>query len=254
MMRSFSFGSTSTNRVVRSARCHNMVAPQAVRAIRVPVPIVVDGVLDAPEWRGAAQVSGFVQRDPDEGVAPTESTVVFVVYDDDAVYVGARMFDSAPDSILALLGRRDAGVHADEFVFYVDAYHDRRSGFYFSLNAAGTLSDGVLYNDDWDDNTWDGVWQGRVSRDSLGWSAEMRIPYSQLRFNSAPQQVWGVNFRRMVARKNEVTFYVLPPKKESGFVSRFADLVGIDGVRPRARVEVLPYVTSRAQLGPHAAG
>jgi hypothetical protein len=231
-----------------------LVLPQAVRAIRVPVPIVIDGVLDPAEWRGAVQVSGFVQRDPDEGGAPTESTVVFVAYDDDAIYIGARLFDQAPDSILARLGRRDAGIHADEFAFYVDAYHDRRSGFFFGLSAAGTMSDGVLYNDDWDDDTWDGVWQGEVATDSLGWSAEMRIPYSQLRFRAAPAQVWGVNFRRMVARKNEVSYYVLRPKKESGFVSRFADLVGIEGVRPRARVEVLPYVTSRAQVGPHTAG
>jgi hypothetical protein len=231
-----------------------LTAPQAVRAVRVPVPIVVNGVIDPAEWQGAVRVSDFVQRDPDEGAAPTESTVVYVAYDDDAVYVGARLFDRAPDSILARLGRRDAGIHADEFAFYVDAYHDRRSGFFFGLNAAGTLSDGVLYNDDWDDNTWDGVWQGSATVDSLGWCAELRIPYSQLRFTAAPAQVWGVNFRRLIARKNEVSYYVLRPKQESGFVSRFADLVGIEGVRPKARMEVLPYVTSRAQLGPHAAG
>ena len=195
-----------------------------------------------------------MQRDPVEGAAPSESTAVFVAYDDDAVYIAARLYDSAPDSILARLGRRDAGIHADEFTFYVDSYHDRRSGFYFALNAAGTLSDGVLYNDDWDDNTWDGVWEGRAAIDSAGWSVEMRIPYSQLRFSRAESYVWGVNFRRHIARRNEIAYLVLRPRTESGFVSRFADLVGIEGVRPRARVEVLPYATTRAQLGPHAAG
>jgi hypothetical protein len=168
-----------------------LVAPQMVRAVRIPAAIVVDGTLDPGEWRGAVRVSGFVQRDPTEGAAPTESTLVYVAYDDDAIYVGARLFDSAPDSILARLGRRDAGIDADEFRFYVDAYHDRRSGFYFGLNAAGMLSDGVLYNDDWDDNSWDGVWQGAVATDSLGWSAEMRIPYSQLRFTGAATRSGG---------------------------------------------------------------
>ncbi len=231
-----------------------LVAAPEVRAVRVSVPIVVDGVLADAEWRGAKRINGFTQRDPDEGAEPTESTVVFIAYDDDAIYVGARLYDSAPDSIIARLDRRDADIHADDFTFYVDSYHDRRSGSYFALNAAGTLTDGVLFNDDWDDETWDGVWEGRVALDSLGWSLEMRIPYSQLRFNKADSYVWGVNFRRMLARKNEVSYYVLRPRNESGFVSRFADLVGIQGVSPRARIEVTPYATSRAQFGPSTAG
>ncbi len=231
-----------------------LVAAPQVRAVRAALPIVVDGVLDPAEWSGARHISGFVQRDPTEGAAATESTTVYVAYDNDALYVGARLFDASPDSILARLGRRDANVHADEFTFYVDAYHDRRSGFFFALNAGGMLSDGLLFNDDWDDDSWDGVWEGRVSTDSLGWSLEMRIPYSQLRFSQAESHVWGVNFRRLVARKNEVSYYVLRPKNESGFVSRFADLVGIDGIRPRPRIEVLPYATGRAQFGPRAAG
>jgi hypothetical protein len=230
-----------------------MVAPQ-VRATRVPRPIVVDGVLDPAEWQGAARVGGFVQREPVEGAVPTESTVVYVAYDAEAVYVGARLYDATPDSIIARLGRRDASANADAFVFYVDPYHDRRSGYFFALNAAGTLSDGVLFNDDWDDDTWDGVWDGRVTSDSLGWTAELRVPYSQLRFHDADVQVWGVNFSRVVARKNETSYLVLRPRTESGFVSRFAELVGIEGVRPRARVEVLPYVTARAQAGPSVAG
>ena len=213
----------------------------------------VDGRLDDPIWRHVERSSGFAQRDPIEGAAPTESTVVFVAYDDAALYVGARMYDAHPDSIVALLGRRDAGVHADQFLFYVDPYHDRRSGFYFGLNAGGTFFDGVLSNDDWDDDSWDGVWDGQVSRDSLGWTVEMRIPYSQIRFNRAEVYTWGVNFRRLIARKNEVDYYAPRPKNSSGFVSRFADLVGIERIVPPPRLEVLPYVTSRAEFGPHAA-
>jgi uncharacterized protein DUF5916 len=228
--------------------------PAQVRAIRLAQPIAIDGVLGDPGWQGAVRVSEFTQRDPNEGAVATESTVVFVAYDDAAIYVGARLYDAHSDSIIALLGRRDAGAHADEFFFYVDPYHDRRSGFFFALNAAGTLRDGTLYNDDWDDDSWDGVWEGKVSRDSLGWTAEMRIPYSQVRFTRQEVYTWGVNFRRFIARKNESDYYAPRPKNSSGFVSRFADLVGIERITPPARMEVLPYTTGKAEFGPHAAG
>ena len=94
-----------------------------------------------------------------------ERTDVRILYDDDALYVGARLYDSAPDSVVALLARRDRVVTADRFTVYIDAYHDRRSGFYFGVNAAGTLYDGTLYNDDWNSDTWDGVWDAKTKVD-----------------------------------------------------------------------------------------
>lgn len=164
------------------------------------------------------------------------------------------MYDSAPDSIVARLVRRDAFVNSDDIAVYLDPYHDRRSGFFFSINAAGTLSDGVLYNDDWDDNTWDGVWEGRVTIDDKGWTAEMRIPYSQLRFQENEKQVWGVNFIREIARKNERDYIVYTPRNESGFVSRFVDLVGIEKIDPPRRLEILPYFSTKAEYTHHATG
>ena len=227
---------------------------EQVRAVRVTTPVAIDGVLSDPIWRTAVRISGFRQRDPNEGTAPSESTAVFVAYDDAALYIGARLYDEHPDSIVARLGRRDAGTNSDRFTVYVDSYHDRRSGFYFGVNAAGTLNDGTLYNDDWNDDSWDGVWEAKVRRDSSGWTAEVRIPYSQLRFLRQAQYVWGINFRREIARKNEVDYIVFTPKNGSGFVSRFVDLVGIEQITPPRRLEVLPYVTSRAEFSPHAAG
>ncbi len=221
-----------------------------VRAARAARTLAIDGDLADEAWRGTSYISGFVQRDPDEGKAATESTSVWVTYDDGAIYIAARMYDSKPDAIVARLGRRDDYTGADRFTFYVDSYHDRRSGFWFAVDAAGTLSDGTLYNDDWDSNTWDGVWEGRAARDSLGWTVEMRIPYSQLRFAQAPSYTWGVNFRRELMRRNEFTYYVLRPKNSSGFVSRFADLTGIEQITPPRRIEVLPYVTSKAEFLP----
>jgi hypothetical protein len=230
-----------------------VLAPQ-VRAVRARQAVSVDGRLGEAMWHTAARVSGFVQRDPIEGAAPSESTVVLVAYDDAALYIGARMYDAHPDSIVARLGRRDAYANSDRFNVFLDPYHDRRSGVYFGVDAAGTLYDGVLLNDDWDDDSWDGVWDGRARIDSLGWTAELRIPYSQLRFREAPEYVWGVNFSRDLARRHERDFIVFTPKNGSGFVSRFPDLVGIERVTPPPRLEILPYTRARAQFAPHAVG
>src|SRR5437762_2544281 len=231
-------------------------APQQLRAVRLAggQAVSIDGTLDEALWRTAERVTGFTQRDPTQGAVPTESTVVYIAYDDAALYIGAKLYDAHPDSIVARLARRDEGTSSDRFQVYIDSYHDKRSGFYFGVNAAGTLYDGTLYNDDWDDNTWDGVWEAKVTRNAEGWIAEMRIPYSQLRFVRRSQYVWGINFRRDIARKNEFDYLVYTPKNGSGFVSRFPDLVGIERIEPPRRLEVMPYSTARAAFTPHAAG
>lgn len=225
-----------------------------IDAIRLAEPITIDGKLSEPVWHNGSGFSQFIQRDPHEGGQPTQKTIVHLAYDDAAIYIGARMFDSAPDSIIARLGRRDAQLTSDMFGFFVDPYYDRRSGFYFSINAAGTMYDGVLYNDEWDDDSWDGVWEAEVQIDAQGWTAEMRIPYSQLRFKNKDRMIWGINFRRDIARKNERDYLVFTPKNGSGFVSRFADLVGIENITPPRRVEVLPYVTTKAEYTQHLPG
>jgi len=225
-----------------------------VQTVRRQQAVIIDGRLDEAAWQQAPVIDGFMQREPVEGAAPTERTVVRVLYDDEAIYVGARMFDAAPDSIIARLGRRDSQLDSDAFGFFIDPYLDRRSGFYFAVNAAGTLMDGVLLNDDWDDDSWDGVWQGRVSRDDEGWTAELRIPHSQLRFHRQDRYTWGVNFRRDIARKNEQQFLVYTPRSESGFVSRFVDLVGVEQIRPPRQLEVTPYVTTQAAFTDAADG
>ncbi|HEU4649006.1 MAG TPA: DUF5916 domain-containing protein, partial [Gemmatimonadales bacterium] len=189
-----------------------------------------------------------------EGAAASEPTEVRVLFDDDAIYVGARLRDTSPDSIVAQLARRDRITSADRFIVYIDAYHDRRSGLYFGINAAGTLYDGTLYNDDWDDDSWDGVWEGRVARDTSGWTAELRIPYSQLRFQRRAAYVWGINFKREIARRNEEAYLAPRPLNGNGFVSRFAELTGIEQVTPPARLEVMPYVTAKAQSLAHDPG
>lgn len=218
----------------------------AAHAFRIENHVVLDGRLDDPIWDKAVAISDFTQHDPNEGEPASLPTEVYISYDDAAIYIGARMHDTAPDSIIKQLARRDVDLTADMFGFYVDPYNDNQTGFYFGVNAAGTRYDGTLYNDDWDDNSWDGVWEARTQIDDEGWTVEMRIPYSQLRFKKSDQYVWGVNFSRFVARRNEWDYKVIRPKNSSGFVSRFIDLEGIKKVDPPRHFEVIPYVTSKA--------
>jgi hypothetical protein len=221
-----------------------------IQAVRLEAPVSIDGKLDEPVWSNGHAVTQFKQRDPNEGTEPSFPTEVRVAYDDDALYIGARMYDPAPDSILARLTRRDVSIPADRFGVYVDPFYDRRSGYYFLVNAAGSIFDGLLYNDGWEDSSWDGVWDGRARVDDKGWTCEMRIPYSQLRFTRADK--WGINFRRVVQRRSEEDFVVYVPKKESGFVHRFPDLVGMTNIHPGRSLELMPYVTSKAEFLRHA--
>ncbi|MFC1501964.1 DUF5916 domain-containing protein [bacterium] len=226
-----------------------------VQAIRLNGTVTVDGHLTESVWKKSQScISEFIQSDPIEGAEPTQKTEVMIAYDDRALYIGARMYDTSPDSIIARLGRRDARLNSDEFRFYIDPYCDRRTGYYFAISAAGTLLDGVLLNDDWSDDTWDGVWEGDIQIDNEGWTAEMRIPYSQLRFHKMDEYRWGVNFRRDIQRKNESVYLAYTPKDESGFVSRFMDLVGIEGIRPTRQIEFLPYIRTKAEFTHPAAG
>jgi hypothetical protein len=225
-----------------------------LRATRAPQPLSLDGSLDEPAWQQATVYGDLVQRDPNEGQPATQRAEVRILYDADAIYVGAQLFDTAPDSIRAQLARRDNEVSADRFFVFLDPYHDRRTGFYFGVNAAGTLYDGTMYNDDWDSSTWDGVWDAKVKRNAQGWAVEMRIPLSQLRFPKKDEYVWGINLRRDIARYNESDYLVYTPKNGSGFVSRFRELGGLTGIVPPRRLEVLPYATAKAEFLDHTAG
>ena len=224
-----------------------------VLAVRTTEPVAIDGQLIEPVW-ARPPVTGFTQKDPNEGKPSTQNTDVWVSYDDEALYIGARMHDTNPDSIISRIGRRDADLNADWFYVGIDPYHDRRTGFFFGVYAGGTTADGTLFNDSWDDNSWDGVWESASAIHGDGWTVEMKIPYSQLRFGQQDSYVWGVNFGRNIERRKEEAFLVMVPKSESGWVSRFADLVGIENINPPQRFEVLPYVASGAEFLQHDAG
>lgn len=222
-----------------------------VRAVRATSPVVIDGVLAERAWQSAPVVAGLRQQRPNEGAEPTQRTEVRVLYDEQALYVAARMFDAHADSIVRTLARRDYGMRSDVFTLFLDPQHDRRSGYYFGLSAAGTLYDGTLQNDGGRSATWDGVWEGRTRVDGEGWTAELRIPFSQLRFARADVQEWGINFERSLGRGFEENYLAYTPSSESGFVSRFPLLTGLAGVSPGRAIEVMPYGTSKAEYLQH---
>ncbi len=213
-----------------------------ITAIRLSTPVLLDGKLIEAEWQ-TPPITNFTQLEPNEGTPPTEKTDVWIAYDDAALYIAARMHDKR-DSIVSRLGRRDAELTSDAFYVGIDSYHDLRTGFYFKVYPSGSFQDGILYNDSWSDNSWDGVWEASTVIDDKGWTAEIRIPYSQLRFQEQDEYIWGINFARSITRKQEEDYFVMVPKKESGWVSRFANLHGIKGIHPPPKIEILPYIVS----------
>jgi hypothetical protein len=232
--------------------------PRIIEAARRTGPIDVDGKLDEPAWATAPVSDRFVQSYPKPNAPATDPTEVRVLYDDDALYVGVRMFDAHPDSIVGRLTRRDpTSVYSDYVYVIVDSYHDRRTAFAFGVNPLGVQRDLLLYNDNSQDQNWDAVWESAARVDSAGWSAEFRIPFSQLRFAVAAadtERVWGFEVFRDVARRNERDSWAPWDPALTAVVSRFGDLDCLVGVRARVHAEVVPYASSKLTRAPAQPG
>jgi len=226
-----------------SLRHANGRVPPIAHAIRAAAGSPrIDGRLDDPVWSQALPVTGFTQRQPLDGQPATESTVVRVAYDDEAIYIGARMYDSEPARIAAQLSRRDNISQSDLFEVDFDSYHDHQTSFQFHTNPLGVKQDLVAATDfSGGDMGWDPVWDVATQRDSLGWTAEMRIPLSQLRFPNAPTQVWGIGFYRYVQRKAERSWWSYISRTDNGYASTFGHLFGLENLPQPRRLEVLPY-------------
>ena len=238
-------------------------SPPFNRTTPVPVAVAaragrgapaVDGRLDDPVWQAATPITDFTQRDPHEGQPGTERTEARIAYTDDALYVAIRAYDSHPEAIVAQLTRRDEESPSDWLAIGIDSYRDRRTAFAFFVNPAGVKRDSYLFDDSNEDYSWDAVWEVATSRDAEGWTAEFRIPFSQLRFPKRDEHQFGFNVYRVIARLNEEQYWRLPPKNQSGMVSRFGDLIGIEGINPPRRVEVMPYAAASGTFDPAEAG
>jgi len=214
--------------------------------------INLDGKLDEPAWQAAQPITNFIQSYPKPNEKPTEAMEARVLYDDAALYVGVRMFDSRPDSIAAQLARRDAtGIYSDWIHLIIDSYHDRRTAFRFTVNPLGVKKDVYTSNDNNEDTNWDAVWEVATRIDSAGWVAEYRIPLSQLRFgNQGKERVWGFQLMRDIARRQERDTWNPWIPDGRGFVSRFGDLRGLIDVPTPQRLEVVPYLSSKFTRAP----
>lgn len=203
----------------------------------------VDGILGEEVWRNALFTGGFIQKTPDEGKPSTRRTEVAFLYDEEALYVGARMHCDDPSEIRAILSRRDNAGISERIIVSLDTYHDLRTSYSFSVTATGVRID-YYHSEDKEhdrDFSFNPVWEARTDIDGGGWTAEMRIPFSQLRFNRAEKQVWGLNMNHWIPDGNEDTYWVHIPTTDEGWASRFGELHGIHGIRPSRRVEILPY-------------
>ena len=239
---------------VRSTAAIPLDAPRVMRAVRTDQPIRIDGRFDEAAWAAADLATDFVQRSPQAGQPGSERTEVRVLYDEGAIYVAARMFDAHPDSMQAPLARRDQPVSNSEwFNLVLDSYHDRRTAFRFGVNPAGLRRDVYHFNDGAEDSSWDAVWEVAAAVDSAGWTAEFRIPLSQLRFNppaAGAEQTWGVQFFRYIARRDEWSHWAPWLPTYAGFVSRFGELREIRGLRAPRRLELMPYTSARLDRRP----
>ncbi|RKG75476.1 carbohydrate binding family 9 domain-containing protein [Corallococcus terminator] len=219
--------------------------PAVFRAARTQVAVAVDGVLDEPAWAAAPVYSDFVQSFPTPGAEPGERTEVRILHDERNLYVGITAFDRQPALIRRSLGRRDAIPPSDMVTVMVDTLRDRATAYLFSINAGGTLEDARLTEDTTEAKDWDAVWEGEATVTQEGWTAELRVPLSVLRFPEALVQTWGFHVRRQMARTHEQVDSTVIPREANALVSRFADFQGLEGVHHQRGLMLTPYVASR---------
>ena len=215
-------------------------------ATRVAEAPVVDGLLDDRAWEDAPRLTGFTQSEPFGGQPASQSTEVRIVYDDEALYISAMLYDSDPSLIVTTDTRRDSSLNAmDSFQMILDTYHDQQNGFVFGTNVEGIQYDAQVRNQGGASSSWDGSWEVRTRITEMGWSAEFRIPLRTLRYGPAPQ-TWGVNFFRNIQRTRERTYWApLEREYNLGRLSSAGELRDLNLQTPR-NFKVLPYVVSSA--------
>ncbi|MBM4188459.1 MAG: carbohydrate binding family 9 domain-containing protein [Gemmatimonadetes bacterium] len=223
--------------------------PPAVTAVRASAPIRLDGTLDEADWERATPATDFRRDVPADGKEAAEPTEVRILYDRDALYVGARLHHRSTP-ISKRLSRRDSfGVFNDVFFVMLDSYHDHRTAFVLGVTPAGERRDMATTGDGGNrDASWDPVWEAATEVDSLGWTAELRIPFSQLRFPPSDEQVWGIQFRRDIRAAGEAVDWAWTPRTESGQASKFGHLLGLRGIPAPKRLELLPYSVAQLRL------
>jgi len=240
---------------------HMTTAPMT-SAVRATGPIQIDGRPDETAWLAAPVISEFTQIEPDDGAPPTQRTEVRILFDDDNLYVAAWLYDTG--RLSTRLGRRDSRwPDTDSFILFLDTYHDHRTAYRFTVNPSGVIRDEIITGGGgggpggggpggpsgtgFGDDSWDPVWDVRTSTSEEGWFLEMRIPFSQLRFSPTDDQIWGLQVDRRIGRNLEHVTWSHTSRLERATVGRFGHLHGIPEIRQSGRLELLPFVASRAE-------
>ena len=208
--------------------------------------IRIDGYLNDPAWSKILPIADFVQEEPENMAEPSQKTEVFLTYNDEALFVGARLYDSEPDVITRQLAPRDDWYgafedQADWFSIDLDSRHDHQTAFSFAVNASGVMSDEMVYHDADYDSDWNAVWNAEVQLDELGWTIEIEIPFSMLQFNDGEILTWGMNITRFIQRDYETITWVAFPLEVEGVASKYGHLTGLKGIYPPAKFEFKPY-------------
>jgi len=219
--------------------------PPAARAILALEAPAIDGRGDDPVWRRTPAIRDFTEWDPTEGKAPRFPTEAHIAYDRANLYIFVRCFDPHPDSIIRRIGRRDNFPRSDRATVMIDSYRDRRTGYEFGVTAAGGRYDAAIYNDGDEDAAWDAVWEVATRIDSLGWTAEFRIPLSQMRYGPQREHSFGVAILRDLWRYNERISWPMFRRSAAGLVSQFIEVAGFDDLEAPRRLEAAPYVVAK---------
>jgi hypothetical protein len=219
------------------------LSQKSTEAVRISGTMELDGVMNEPFWNTIQVADSFVVNYPNPGVVSPYRTTVRMAYDDQAVYIGAELHDVAPDSVLAILSQRDDFGNADWFGVLIDPYGAGQNGFGFFVTAAGVELDAILSQDD-DDYTWNAVWKSRVVHTKTGWSLEIRIPLSQLRFPDQEVQNWKINFKRQVRRRREMSYWSPVDPTKYGEITQSGKVEGLTHLRSPLRLSFSPYTTA----------
>ncbi len=228
----------------RPANDHNRDAPRA-SAIRLSGVIHIDGSLNETQWKTATPIGELTQLDPAEGKPATERSDIRFMYDDDALYIGAMMYDRFPPR--GRLGRRDMDrTGSDWLSVIIDTNHDHRTAVGFEVNPLGVKRDQTQAPTGKDDS-WEPVWEVATAVVDSGWIAEMRIPFSQLRFAGRSNLIWGLQIERRIDRDQELAQWAFTPREQPGGIPRFGHLTGITDIATGKKLEIMPYVVTRSE-------
>ncbi|NLA48443.1 MAG: carbohydrate binding family 9 domain-containing protein, partial [Bacteroidales bacterium] len=220
---------------------------KSYKATRIHEAPVINGILDEEIWKRGEWIDDFIQYEPYNGKAASQRTEFKILFDNDNLYAGIRAYDTSPDSIVRRLTRRDQ-TDGDILALIIDSFHDLRTGFAFGISASGVKYDLIYTNDGQnEDYSWNPNWWAKTTVTNEGWTAEMKIPFSQLRFDKNTGDVWGFQVLRVLYRKNEASLWQHIPKDSPGLIHMFGELSGLDEIKPRKIFDITPYGVVKAE-------